>query len=162
MSIDRTLMEYRLGVGIILINSENKVFVGQRLDQGSGIEAWQMPQGGIDEAEEPLKAALRELKEEVGTDNVQVIHQSKDWYYYDIPDDYISRLWNGKYRGQKQLWFLMRLMGDDSLIDLNTEHPEFKDWKWVNIQQVPDLIVPFKKRLYKEILDEFLPIVSKR
>lgn len=161
MSIDRTLLSYRLGVGIILINSENKVFVGQRLDQGSGIEAWQMPQGGIDETEEPIKAALRELKEEIGTNQVHVIHQSKDWFYYDIPDEYIERLWGGKYRGQKQLWFLMRLMGDDSLININTEHPEFRDWKWVSFQDIPDLIVPFKKRLYKEILNEFLPIISK-
>lgn len=161
MSVDRTLLEYRLGVGIILLNSENKVFVGQRLDQRSGIEAWQMPQGGIDETEEPVKAALRELKEEVGTNHVQVLHQSKDWYYYDIPDEFISRLWGGRYRGQKQLWFLMKLIGEDSLINIKTEHPEFKDWKWVAFQEVPELIVPFKKRLYKEILDEFLPIISK-
>jgi putative (di)nucleoside polyphosphate hydrolase len=145
--------EYRLGVGIMLINSDKKVFVGQRADRFT--DAWQMPQGGIDEGEEPLTAALRELYEEVGVKDVEVIASTKEWITYNLPEDLIPELWNGKYRGQKQMWYLMRLKGGDELININTEIPEFVKWKWLDLKELPDVIVEFKKDLYTQLVLEF-------
>ncbi len=151
--------EYRLGVGIMLINSDKRVFVGQRADRFS--DAWQMPQGGIDEGEEPLAAALRELKEEVGTNDVEIISQTKDWIHYDLPVDLIPELWGGRYRGQKQMWYLMKLNGGDEKINLLTEIPEFTTWKWVNIDDLPDVIVEFKKELYQKLVLEFKGAIAR-
>lgn len=148
---------YRKGVGIFLINQEKKVFVGQRKDNSS--EAWQMPQGGIIKNELPLEAALRELEEEIGTSQVKIIQEHSSWLKYDLPQELGSRLWGGKYAGQEQKWFLMMLDGDDSLINVNTLHPEFKAWKWVDPNDLPELIVPFKKELYREILKYFSPFL---
>jgi putative (di)nucleoside polyphosphate hydrolase len=150
---------YRKGVGIFLINQERKVFVGQRSDNTS--EAWQMPQGGINNNEEPMKAALRELEEEVGTRQVKVLHEHSGWIKYDLPPELNSKLWGGKYAGQEQKWYLMQLDGDDSLININTFHPEFKAWKWENPKELPNIIVPFKKELYQKVLDYFLPLIAK-
>jgi len=146
-------LPYRDGVGIMLINNEGKVFVAKRIDMTS--EAWQMPQGGIDAGETPMQAALRELKEETGTDKASVIRESHDWYYYDLPDDLISKVWGGRFRGQRQKWFSMRFSGTDSDINIETEHPEFCEWRWVPMQQLPDIIVPFKRTLYQALVDEF-------
>ena len=151
--------KYRLGVGIMLINHDKKVFVGQRADRFS--DAWQMPQGGIDEGEEPLVAALRELKEEVGTNDVEIISQTKDWVYYDLPVDLIPELWGGRYRGQKQMWYLMKLNGGDEKINLLTETPEFTIWKWVNIDDLPEVIVEFKKELYQKLVLEFKGAIAR-
>jgi putative (di)nucleoside polyphosphate hydrolase len=142
---------YRRGVGIMLLNHQNEVFVGQRADaQG---DAWQMPQGGIDDDEQPREAAFRELKEEIGTDKAQIIAESKTWLRYDLPPDLRQR-WNNRWRGQQQKWFVMRFQGVDADINVATEHPEFSAWKWVSIERLPDLIVSFKRQLYLDLLQE--------
>jgi len=155
MSIQPQSLPYREGVGIMLLNHEGKIFVARRIDTRS--EAWQMPQGGLDEGEEPLSCAKRELGEEIGTEKAELISQSNDWYYYDLPPDIIPRIWGGKYRGQRQKWFLMRFTGTDADINLETEHPEFCEWKWAEPQTLPALIVPFKQQLYADLLSEYGP-----
>ncbi|MDB2414902.1 RNA pyrophosphohydrolase [Rickettsiales bacterium] len=142
----------------MLFNSKNEVFVGKRID--TMVEAWQMPQGGIDEGESPEEALFREMLEEVGTSNAQIIYESKKWYYYDLPEHLIGKLWKGKYMGQKQKWFALRFLGNDEDINIKTGHPEFEKWKWADFTTVPDMIVPFKKDLYKDLVDDFLPIIS--
>lgn len=137
----------------MLLNEANRVFVGQRIDMRT--EAWQMPQGGIDEGEEPRKTALRELKEEIGTDKASILGESKDWLDYDLPDDLIPQVWGGKFRGQRQKWFAMRFEGKDEDINIETDHPEFHTWRWVDPNDVPLLIVPFKQELYRKVLVEF-------
>jgi putative (di)nucleoside polyphosphate hydrolase len=117
--------------------------------------AWQMPQGGIDPGETPSEAALRELREEIGTDKAEILAESRAWLCYDVPSDIVGTIWGGRYRGQRQKWFLMRFTGNDADIDLATEHPEFDDWRWARPEQLPELIVPFKRRLYIDVLDEF-------
>lgn len=149
----RTDLPYRLGVGIMLINREGGVFVAKRIDMTS--EAWQMPQGGIDEGEDPRATALRELEEEIGTGKAEITAESRDWYTYDLPDDIIPKIWGGKYRGQKQKWFALRFTGEDSDINIQTAHPEFSEWKWVAMHELPDIIVPFKRELYQALVDEF-------
>lgn len=149
----KIVLPYRLGVGMMLVNREGQVFAGKRIDTIS--EAWQMPQGGIDKGESPRDAALRELYEEVGLKNVEIIAESKDWFYYDLPTNLIDKVWHGKYIGQKQKWFLMKITSDDSHINIATAEPEFLDWKWVDKNHLPDLIVPFKRDLYNQILAEF-------
>jgi len=146
-------LPYRPGVGVMLVNKERKVFVAKRIDMTS--EAWQMPQGGIDEGESPEAAVRRELKEEIGTDKAEIIKASEGWYYYDLPQDLIPLVWGGKFRGQQQKWYAMRFLGEDSDIDIATEHPEFLEWKWVSADTLPDLIVPFKRVLYQALVDEF-------
>lgn len=146
-------LPYRPCVGIMLLNSENKVFVAQRIDTPG--EAWQMPQGGIDGDEQPLEAALRELKEEIGTDKAELIAENHGWLAYDLPHDLVPKIWKGRYRGQKQKWFVFRFKGSDSDIDIETETPEFSDWQWVEMNRLPELIVPFKRELYSRIVAEF-------
>ena len=145
---------YRPGVGIMLLNRAGEVFVGRRIDMPA-MPAWQMPQGGIDPGETPLDAALRELKEEIGTDKVQLLGESQGWLSYDLPAEVSRGIWGGRYRGQRQKWFAMRFTGDDSDIDLGTAHPEFDAWKWVSPEQLTDVIVSFKRQLYFDILTEF-------
>ena len=151
-------LPYRPGVGIMLLNTENQVFVGKRIDTVS--EAWQMPQGGIDEGEEPLEAAIREMMEEIGTDKACMVAESNGWYNYDLPDHLIAKLWGGKFRGQRQKWYCLRFMGNDSDINIATDHPEFCEWKWAEIKELPDLIVPFKRELYQAIVNEFMLYVK--
>lgn len=147
--------KYRLGVGVMLLNAEGRVFVGQRSDSSS--EAWQMPQGGIDEGEDPRSAVFREMLEEIGTKQARIITETAGWIKYDLPLELIPTLWNGQYRGQMQKWYLMRLDGDDDLININTEHPEFQSWQWVAPETLPEMIVPFKKELYLKLIELFSP-----
>jgi putative (di)nucleoside polyphosphate hydrolase len=149
-----TSLPYRNGVGVMLLNQNNQVFVGKRIDTTS--EAWQMPQGGVDPGETPLQAAFRELKEEIGTDKVELLRESADWYTYDLPDELVGKIWGGQYRGQKQKWFAMRLTGTEADINIATPDPEFCEWQWIDIRMLPDMIVPFKRTLYKALVDEFI------
>jgi putative (di)nucleoside polyphosphate hydrolase len=137
----------------MLVNPHGQVFAARRIDTLA--EAWQMPQGGIDDGEIPQEAAMRELEEETGTAKATIVAQSSDWHYYDLPDDLIPKIWGGRYRGQKQKWFVMRFDGQDNDINIHTEHPEFLEWKWVEPHTLPDLIVPFKRKLYQQLVEEF-------
>jgi putative (di)nucleoside polyphosphate hydrolase len=150
--------EYRPCVGIMLLNDRGDVFVARRNDVPG--EAWQMPQGGIDEGEEPVGAAFRELREEIGTDQARVLAESKGWLRYDFPADLVDKAQHRHWRGQRQKWFIMRFTGDDSEIDLATEHPEFNAWKWVPVRALPDLVVSFKRQVYLDLLAE-LPEFSR-
>ncbi len=147
-------LPYRAGVGLMIINKHKKVFVGKRIDPKNRF-AWQMPQGGIDPGETPSKAALREMKEEIGSDNGQILAETKHWYCYDLPPKIIHRMWGGQYKGQKQKWFLVKFLGTDAEINLQTEHPEFLTWKWISPQQLTNVVIPFKKFLYEAVYKEF-------
>lgn len=149
---------YRPCVGIMLLNRTNLVFVARRIDMTE--EAWQMPQGGIDGGEKPREAALRELKEEIGTDKAVILAESRGWLRYDLPPELVGVAWGGRYRGQRQKWFAMRFTGKDSDIDLATHHPEFSDWKWAPPASLPQFIVPFKRQLYADVLTEFAPLLT--
>ncbi|MEQ9446362.1 MAG: RNA pyrophosphohydrolase [Rhodospirillaceae bacterium] len=151
--MSKTQRGYRQGVGVVLLNAKNRVFVAQRIDTTE--PAWQMPQGGLDQGEDPYAAALRELKEETGTDKATLIAETKNWLRYDLPEDLQAKMWKGKYRGQEQKWYLMRFTGTDADINIETEHPEFSDWKWAEFTTLPDMIVGFKKDLYRQIVEAF-------
>lgn len=159
--IDLTSLPYRPCVGIMLINKMGQVFVGERIDTP---EAWQMPQGGIDAGEDPLRAAYRELQEETGVQapDVILLDQSADWLFYDLPAELLSegKLWRGRYRGQKQQWFLMQLNTDDSAISIDGDPAEFARWQWVAIDDITGLIVPFKRDIYAQLVEEFGPIID--
>jgi len=143
----------RRGVGIMLLNRQNQVFVAQRIDTAGDI--WQMPQGGINEGEDPRAAALRELEEETAVRSVEFLAESRDWLRYDLPLDLVPRRWGGRYRGQTQKWFALRFAGHDAEINTDTPHPEFTSWKWVNMGDLPEIIVPFKRQLYWDLVLEF-------
>ena len=147
------LLPYRPCVGMMVLNKNNKVFVGKRIDTTQ--EAWQMPQGGIDKDEDIKAASLRELEEEIGSSNVEIIDQTDNWLYYDLPDHLLGKAWKGKYRGQKQMWFLMRFLGPDDEINIQTPHPEFDTWKWMDVSDLPNSIVVFKQELYRTIIKSF-------
>lgn len=147
---------YRPCVGIMLINKENRVFAGQRIDNRA--EAWQMPQGGIDEGEDIEAACFREMGEEIGTRNARIIAIHSDWLDYDIPESLSDKLWNGTYRGQTQKWVALRFEGEDSEVNIATDEPEFCAWKWVDPGQLSALAVPFKRHVYDSVLNEFAPI----
>ena len=152
---DPASLPYRPGAGVMLLNREGKVFVAQRID--STLEAWQMPQGGLDAGEDPEDGALRELEEETGIprDKVEVIARLERTLFYDLPTDLVGKLWKGRWRGQEQHWFLLRFLGDDTDIDIETAEPEFRAWRWVEPDDLPAIIVPFKKKLYEEVLEGF-------
>jgi putative (di)nucleoside polyphosphate hydrolase len=151
---DSAGLSYRRGVGAVLINAAGLVFAGRRL--GAYSEAWQMPQGGIDEGESPKQAVLRELEEETGTNKAEIIAESRDWLTYDLPDDQIGNIWGGQFRGQTQKWFALEFTGIDDDIDISADDkPEFSEWRWIALEDLPGLIVPFKRRLYEDILREF-------
>ena len=146
-------LPYRPCVGIMLFNRDGKVFVGKRIDQT--VEGWQMPQGGIDKGETPRQAALRELLEEVGTDRAEIIGEMDDWVTYDLPEHLVGVAFKGKYKGQRQKWFALRFTGQDREIDLTAHEPEFSAFQWVSLDALPELIVPFKREIYKAVIAAF-------
>ena len=147
--IKKIKLPLRLGVGIILLNNENKVCVGKRIDNPK--KFWQMPQGGIDKNENFLEAAKRELEEETGIKSVKLIKELDNWLTYDLPENLIGKIWKGKYRGQKQKWFLMKFLGRDDEINIKTNKPEFLEWKWIEIELLTEIVVDFKFHVYKEL-----------
>jgi putative (di)nucleoside polyphosphate hydrolase len=152
-------LPYRPCVGVMLVNMDGKVFVGQRID--NKVEAWQMPQGGIDDGEEARAAAIRELGEEtgIGPEHVEIIATARDEHFYDLPPELVGQIWSGKYRGQRQTWYLARFLGTDADVNIETKHPEFRAWKWTAPETLPELIVPFKKKLYRDVLQEFRDLI---
>ena len=158
MNISQMDLPYRRGVGMMMFNNQKKIFVARRMDVL--VEGWQMPQGGIDRSEEPDQAALRELKEETSVYDVKIIAETKDWHCYDFHETFSLKESLKIYRGQQQKWFALHFLGDDSQIDLNTVDPELRDWKWVTIDELPDLIVAFKRSLYNQIIQELWPLID--
>ena len=140
----------RLGVGIIVLNKENKVFVGKRKD--NPINKWQMPQGGVNRGENLINAMKRELKEETSIRSIKILKELEGWTEYELPDYLLGKIWRGKYRGQKQKWFIVRFLGKDEEINLKTSHPEFIEWQWLDIENLPGVIVHFKKKVYEKLL----------
>ena len=161
-TIDPLLLPYRACVGIMLINAEGLIWIGRRRFIEDG-ESWQMPQGGIDDAEAPDLAAFRELAEETGTDKAEIIGEARDWLHYDLPPALLGSALHGKYRGQKQKWFAMRFTGADT--DFNVDNPpggvepEFGDWRWARGDELPGLIVPFKRNVYEAVIEEFRGLI---
>jgi putative (di)nucleoside polyphosphate hydrolase len=145
--------EYRPGVGIVLLNDRNEIFVGRRADVEA--DAWQLPQGGINRGESPREAALRELVEEIGTEAVDIIAESSRWLYYEVPDEFARKAWNGRWKGQRQKWFMMLFRGRDSDINVATLQPEFNAWRWVPVGELTALAVSFRRQLYTNVLGEF-------
>ncbi|MFL2851843.1 MAG: RNA pyrophosphohydrolase [Candidatus Pelagibacter sp.] len=148
----------RRGVGVVVLNKENKVFVGRRIDNPKNF--WQMPQGGVDEGENFLNAALRELKEETGIKNVELIQEIEGIMTYELPANLLGIIWKGKYRGQKQKWFLMRFLGKDDDINIKTEKPEFLDWKWLDLNEITETVVDFKLHIYEELKVKIQKIIN--
>ena len=148
----------RVGVGIIVLNKDNKIFVAKRIDNPKNF--WQMPQGGVDEGEDFLKAAYRELEEETSIKNVELIKELDGTITYELPDRLLGLIWKGKYRGQKQKWFLMRFVGVDNEINIKTKHPEFLEWKWIDLDMITEVVVDFKLEVYKTLQKEIKSIIN--
>ena len=148
----------RNGVGIIVLNNKNKVFVAKRIDNPKNF--WQMPQGGVDNGEDFLTAAYRELKEETSINNVKLIKELEGTTIYELPNHLLGIIWKGKYKGQQQKWFLMRFLGNDNEVNIKTDKPEFNEWKWVDINMITDLVVDFKLEVYKELKEKILKIIN--
>ena len=146
----------RFGVGIVLLNEKNKVFVGKRIDNPGNF--WQMPQGGIDKNESYLEAAKRELKEETGVVTVKVIKELDEWLTYNLPKNLLGKIWGGKYRGQKQKWFIMKFLGKNNEINIKTKKPEFLEWKWIEPSKLPEIAVNFKINIYKKMAEELVSL----
>ncbi|WP_054008159.1 RNA pyrophosphohydrolase [Cypionkella psychrotolerans] len=155
MTVDPESLPYRPCVGVVLINAEGLIFAGQRLD--NPVPAWQMPQGGIDDGEKPRAAALRELWEETGVtaDLVEFVGKTHHWVTYDLPPELLGKVWGGKFRGQRQKWFLFRFLGTDAQVNIASDHPEFSKWRWIGAEEMVASIVPFKRKVYQEVVQAF-------
>jgi putative (di)nucleoside polyphosphate hydrolase len=154
--IKNKILPLRIGVGIILLNEKNKVFVGKRIDNPS--KFWQMPQGGVDKNESTLNAAKRELEEETGIKSVEIIKELDEWLIYLLPKNLLGKIWKGKYRGQKQKWFIMKFIGKEKEINIKTKNPEFLDWKWINRENLTGVVVNFKINIYKKLTEELISL----
>jgi putative (di)nucleoside polyphosphate hydrolase len=150
---DQYALPYRRGVGMMVFNEEGKIFIGKRITSKN--DTWQMPQGGIKEDETVIEAGLRELYEETNMMDIKIICESRRWLYYDLPQFLVGRLWDGQYRGQKQKWLLASFHGMESVINVKKSHAEFDAWKWLDIEKIPDVVVPFKKHIYVSVVEEF-------
>ena len=148
----------RIGVGIVLLNNKNNIFVGKRIDNPKNF--WQMPQGGVDENENYFQAAKRELEEETGAKTVKLIKELDGWLTYDLPKRLLGKIWKGKYSGQKQKWFLMKFLGDDKEINIKTKHPEFLEFKWIDLDKITEVVVDFKLNIYTEVKKKVKKIIS--
>ena len=148
----------RTGVGIVLLNDKNKIFVGKRIDNPK--KFWQMPQGGVDKNEELLQAAKRELKEETSIKSVELIKELDEWLEYDLPKNLLGKVWKGKYKGQKQKWFIMKFLGNESEINVKTSHPEFFEWKWIELDEITKVVVDFKLNVYEKIKEKVKTIIN--
>ena len=158
MTIKNTNLPLRSGVGIVVLNKDNKVFVAKRIDNQKNF--WQMPQGGVNEGEDYLSAAYRELEEETSIKNIDLIKELDGLISYELPKNLLGAIWNGKYRGQEQKWFIMRFLGKDSEINIKTEHPEFCEWKWIDLENITDLVVDFKLNVYKNVKKKVKEILN--
>ena len=155
--MDNQKLPMRVGVGIILLNSKNQVFVGKRKDNPG--DKWQMPQGGVDDGEDYLTAMRRELNEETSIKNIKIIKEINHTYEYELPKNLIGIIWKGRFRGQKQKWFITKFLGNDNEVNLNTKHPEFIEWKWIKMKSLPEVIVDFKKKVYEKLLIDLKKII---
>ena len=152
------VLPLRTGVGIIVLNRKNQVFVGKRKD--NPIDKWQMPQGGVDKNEPLLSAMKRELFEETSITNIEIVKELNDWFEYYLPKNLVGKIWKGRFRGQKQKWFIVKFIGDEKEININTKHPEFIEWKWLEIDELPNVIVDFKKRVYDKLVLQIKRIIN--
>ena len=152
------ILPLRTGVGVIVINKDNKVFVGKRKD--NPVDKWQMPQGGVDKGEELVDAMRRELKEETSIKNIEIIKEIDGWLDYELPKNLLGKIWKGRYRGQKQKWFLMRYLGKDEDINIKTNKPEFLEWKWIELDKITEVVVDFKYHVYKELKEKIKTIIN--
>ena len=158
MKNDNINLPLRSGVGIVVLNKDNKVFVAKRIDNPKNF--WQMPQGGVDSGEDYLSAAYRELEEETSMKNVELIRELEGSITYELPKNLLGIIWKGKYKGQKQKWFLMRFLGKDNEINIKTKHPEFLEWKWINLENITDEVVDFKLHVYEEVKSKIKKIIN--
>ena len=149
---EKILLPFRIGVGVIVLNEKNRVFVGKRKD--NPVDKWQMPQGGVNKGEKLIDAMKRELEEETGIKNIKILKEIDGWSEYELPENLLGKIWRGKYRGQKQKWFIVKFIGDEDEINLKTSKPEFIEWKWLDIENLPGVIVEFKRKVYEELLQK--------
>ena len=156
--MDIQKLPFRIGVGIIILNNKNQVFVGKRKDNPGN--NWQMPQGGIDKGEDFISAMKRELMEETSIKNIKILKELEHLYQYDLPKNLVGIIWKGKFRGQKQKWFITRFLGKDTEINLKTKHPEFIEWKWIEPEKLPEVIVYFKKEMYLSLVKEIKLLIE--
>jgi len=155
---EKILLPLRIGVGVIVLNEKNRVFVGKRKD--NPVDKWQMPQGGVNEGEKLIDAMKRELEEETGIKNIKILKEIDGWSEYELPENLLGKIWRGKYRGQKQKWFIVKFIGDEDEINLKTGKPEFIEWKWLDIENLPGVIVEFKRKVYEDLLPKIRDTIN--